>query len=1597
MYQGSKEFPTAIEAVTTALQEWDTRLQKRTNALKQRLSDLQSNNYTSFNGALNELSSLSGDALSKVPYQLGVCIQHATELLDAFKVAKKAYSNLDAGLQKRLSDSVNKVELEVEKFHAAATNDELRQALVFTEGQITELEKEVKDIVDRKVHGMEDAIYAKFEKQIRWPIEDVNKKLSQVNRELEEWIREAGGVVRKAVDKCNVILLKVEDRNGQPTELKKAAQTLQTEGTRLLTAAKEAKEQVEALVPAALGAVKIMNDALKGDLHKVREGILNQTKQYATTLPEQIRKVVEKITDEIATRSGTPDSLLDIIEGVKKYAKQFESKFSASVEKMVTAIVNGAVDQYITWYVGSNQGKFNIAKYNNEPQQREAVKKVIQYYLPGYIRDLITGAALTAGLNDITNVSKIGENFREFSKDINRQISSIKAEDVAQQIEGELERVKVLNASSQSKKEFLQSALEIIVSAVNTFSTNMSQELKLLMETCSIVNLESAMATVKGIGAGIGQSLTTVIIPPAGTSVTTQIYDKITRILTEHIGEDDLTDALVSPKVKADKVKIETGNFANYKTYVIQPVNPTAQGRLPDEINKIQSQGMASLNAIPENTVFTCQLEAVNKHLTEITTLVSGGRKRSFADDGDKGVKILLQDLCKGLGNDKVEHAFTRGLAIIKTKIENILGIGKSDEPNTLKKILKDAGKFYNEVIQKHADDAITDIHGFITEEVTEKIRNIQHNVKDLYYTKISGMFNEMKESVNWEISAIDKEIKSDLYSGVKGFLKGLRGNFEMLGLPSFENRLGALKERQNVDPKNGFNTLSNNLKDYLDPILTYVQNDLTKHLSNSQYPSQLSTIHSAVDTLLSHLSTQKHFDHKVPGMLAELKTSVQALHSTNFGNPAYPVLDAFPKSLVRFVEQLERGYVNRYEGGEDAEEFKKFVNDYPKNDELISYGTNLSKVLLTLMEGLRKDVFDLQNECGKTSGGWRNMNIISSNKLGEFFSNRGYLVSKVKQDGELRNHDECKGEKIKSELLTKKITEGSTSPIIKAWKETNKKENPEEISLFDIADFLREFFRKYYEVCQHIHIDKPTSPSNIYQMLQWLSGLYFNPMYEKVKEQFSGLFDKDTKQLSVVVPDKEKHTKDVTLKPSDLDTPIQQVCLRSQLALTAILGHGHADGRYACDFRTNLDKLSYPSNASSCLDMLVDILKRVCLQTYFLYLQCKNSRFRGGWADCHYGRYVGGSSWNCNEFQCANLECKLSGNQNGNLSAGQRCDQHPICGVKSPLQSFLEDGLPGFLPHSFKTPGCKLTCSLRNHNGIPCKTPMGFSDIGIVASHTQKGAYLLGELKHFCGPDSKLNKLCSYLNCLLRVAPQTLSDMFAFYHRLLRFWGDKKKTSVLKSVAFDEAVRKANFGNKETKLDVTFIHQYDSHSSNTHKNGDLFSLINCNQNSNPVVPCGPYLQPLSLEGCDTFSAEHQSDCHAIVRCKNTHPTLYAYGLTFKSPSTLCGEKSETTKRTCQDFCQVLQKVCHGRSVLADLVINKIPAFLWEIRYKFFYTLVALWSLSLLYLLHIAVVRLDVLRIRSHLRSPASHRIAAQSLLAAARVKALANVKYFSP
>ncbi|CDR71641.1 hypothetical protein, conserved [Babesia bigemina] len=658
---------------------------------------------------------------------------------------------------------------------------------------------------------------------------------------------------------------------------------------------------------------------------------------------------------------------------------------------------------------------------------------------------------------------------------------------------------------------------------------------------------------------------------------------------------------------------------------------------------------------------------------------------------------------------------------------------------------------------------------------------------------------------------------------------------------------------------------------------------------------------------------------------------------------------------------------------------------------------------------------------------------------------------------------------------------DGQTYKLVTEYDEKKDEESKQQHGLLKkLFDHLHD----YYSVRHLSTFSAKTYPTSVYDMLQWLCGLTYNPVHETLSHDgFSALFEKpeDGEAKHHLIDDMPVELEDADsleaypqkITAASLSDALAVVCHYSHDVLTTILGHGHGDGVYACEFNTNNRALMYPSNMDTLLCMICDVVNRLYRQLHFLYNQCQYNTELSGWLDCEYGQGVGGSGWRCNVDQCANQACNQNSgqraNQNGNQRADQRCDQHPKCGVKSPLQSFLEDGLQGFLPHQLKYEKGKVVCSVKDHSGIECITPFGFSSISHRASHRATGQRIVDVLAGYCGNQmSPLTRLCSLFNCVIPTPPKTLGQMFGFYYSLLVDWDDSSKRNAKREAhreaAFNKAVSDADFANPKTTLDMTSLFRSGKHNpstgdqSSTHLTGDLYALVKCNGNpaSDPSHPCGAYLRPLCYDTCAMFSKEHadkylswivyltetfytalqklledcqktcgadskkckigkckkdcetkakplapsskHSDaCKSIVECGYIRPTFFRYGFIHNNVSSLSGVSGDAHKRTCTDFCTLLQLVTKEGNVLYNIVNNTIPNFFWTIRQKFFWTILALWLLSLLYLLHIMVIRLDLLHIKSHLHSPSSHRIAAQSLLAAGRVNKLNRVFYLQP
>ncbi|GBE58629.1 Spectrin repeat superfamily Extracellular matrix-binding protein, putative [Babesia ovata] len=1289
----------------------------------------------------------------------------------------------------------------------------------------------------------------------------------------------------------------------------------------------------------------------------------------------------------------------------------------------------------------------------------------IQVFLDAYKIGNVDGALATASKLD----SELGDAIRNYS-------GTALGGNISTQVKAIAEKVNDVNINTPLK-ELLKATAEKAI-----------QKLHEALKNPVINELGGVTNDVPDVKDGDVRRLNGDISHAVGT-----IQGKLTAI--SKMVKDSSKQATIKGVVEDLDEMIKEGDGEYTLRSVSQKANVKRLTKIYDQLNDLQNNKLKD-----QPKAITKAVEAIQSEIRRLQGLLKGGNS-----DVNDDVILNLQKLEKTIGktengkpiagsiqelHSKISELhtteFTEQLSstssnsitstiqnAIKGVVNVVTGLETMPEDVETKKAEVDElmGKLrhqlytlqgnlnvINEKIDE-ADRALMDAINTVDTVVREEYVQIKQSVDQLRSQLLSAikyaldkitidvriLFTEQKRAdltalqklVEKQSKKVNKIITDDLANGIKCLLWNMNTHHTQLPQIPIQIELNKAAEY---------------LQWYLDPIVKYVDcqhrpNQKTDRGASKKPKSpdddpQVSSVYefyAIISSFLRLLLGSNNFNHKAIEKIYEADVAIRRFTPSKFSSTSSNTLLDIVKSGFRaFVEQLKKVYVSSYSGVTDT-----FNWNGDKNSE------KCAKVCLTVLETLFYDF----NSLSKLFPSKGPDNINSSNNIGGYFSDRGYRVATKAgvQDGELDNSTKTNGTQIN------KLRESQ----IKGLKSGSKK----------LHEFINEICRdlvSYYRVCQYYIPSKPRAPSTVNEMLHWLAGLYYTPMYDKLASKFARYFNVPQengttviKPIEAAVPARRsgRMLRDLTIK--EMSNLFNNITIRPYHILVTIQGHGHADGRYACDFLTNPDDLFYPSDTDQCLDMLVDKCLRLHEQIFFLFKLCYNGPDSSGWRDCWYGQGVGGSAWNCNTMQCPNQ----NGNQKQNQMCNQKCDQSVKCGLKSPLQSFLEDGLPGFLPHKFTKPGCKLECTVSNHKGLPCKTPMGFKDLCQIASRTGTGQSIKDVLDPFCGSrECSLSLICSYFVYLLRRPPQTLGDMFAFYYNILDHWCDEGGQAKHRREAFDDAIKRANFWDPSTELEITKIFSSKVHSrnKNSHLEGELFTLLSCDPKDAPSLPCGQYLQSMSddtrllyskeyadnylswivyitetfydllkklyddcckkcntqgtrchamscVEGCKVNSYyktqqhtsqpqqhNHQNECHSIVKCTNMHPTLYTYGFTFGSPYNLSGDNGLDNKRSCQDFCQALEKVCHGRSVLADLVINKIPAFLWEIRYKFVYTLVSLWSLSLLYLLHIAVVRLDVLRIRSHLKSLSSHRIAAQSLLAAARVKALGNIKYFS-
>ncbi|CDR71792.1 hypothetical protein, conserved [Babesia bigemina] len=1595
----------------------------------------------------------------------------------------------------------------------------------------------VKKHIDSQVSGLVEQLKGLIQK-ILDQLKHINTQLTVYIDSLEKWMKELQRVIDE-VQRTHVNKI-VNKQLGTQNEIRIRNISAEMEESKVNLEKyidEDMRPGLTKLVEQAKLKVTELEGALKRDLKHVRDKVKDEIMRYV----QKARKEFEEIKKNIGEPNNAPgvyynwtklkdgiwkdleaiygegknhvvtnyNGLRQIIDGVKTYAEKFDDKGSDTLEMVVwrwikdilnLEPVKGWLDAYFKYNKGigtssnlrfgniPHKGKDNFdasAKINSAADMHP---KVIEAIMNTLRQDIANAGA------QVTNHMKKAEEQSNSNKKIEIYLSAVEvgikrfADSVQNRLKKEMgvEGIdvgkivaeignKVKNpAAAEYRSHTLDGIVESTIVTLSHTASQVAAQLEKFRNTSNIANLHPAMEKIAHIADILENN-------PGnhGKAIDSALHNAKRNVdaLCKTLNEIPLTELNTSfPDESFSSHEVQLPKLQNYATGI--GANKSGKKKeLEDVLTFIFTKAAdldineTKMNLVKWSTDLITHIDAFTKEIIEV----------------GRGINWNLDNIKNG----NIGYLLTE----IKNNIHNL-------RHTNLINAMQSAYRFIDSDANSLRDTTIAHLNRLVDYEVYSALSTLTTAARRNYVSSIKSLLTAFADKVGQELRELPEEIDADLRIGFKGFMKTLEDGDKSLTVTGKEN-IKKLSELANqfasgYTPEN-FRKLSAGFRKFYLPLDAYVRGEITNvnteenkkknppGRDTNAYVDTFRRVGIALTGLLEHISNENRYDHKVHGLLEDLKTAISAVKPDDFSKPNTPTMDSVAVGLSHFIKELGNVYVSAYDDAKFAGALLD-ESDNPETSKLTDYGRKCAKVFATLLEICNYDMKHIKEECEVR---WRDRQIClksnddDKNDLGAFLKHCGYGVPSMErvQDNELQCKDSMRGKHVYGLFTNDK------SPPTITDEHHIKKCVPKDYnySVLEFAECLMNHLKEYYQVCHYETSTSTKYPSNINQMLTWLSGLPHSTVYDKLYlNGFADLFEKKDKEVensdggitfeiegdgsdgsSIAVSTKDENKLEaypVTITPAGLSDILAAVCSGAHDVLTSVLGHGHAGGRYACDFNTNPDKFSYPADMVTLACWLYDILRRVHHQLYFLYQQCYHNTERNGWAECYYGRYVAGSSWVCNQMQCPDQTCDQKCKQTCNQIHNQIGDQHPSCGLKSPLQSFLEDGLQGFLPHSIKFERGKMECSVKGHFNLPCKTPMGFGNISDMASHTQRGRHIYDALKRLCGDErSPLPKLCGQLSCLLPSAPKTLDDMFGFYYRLLRGWdSDYPRRQQHRETALEGAVKDANFGNEETKLDVTKIFKKNDHASKenmTHLTGDLYALVDCNgmSSSAPSHPCGRYMRPICHDMCGTFTKEnadkylswivyctgsfldllkqlyeecnnncagdrpkcrvskckktcnalespmapgsaHDDSCNSIVNCRFMRPTFYKYGLVLGDCKSL---SAKTTKRTCKDLCMVLKSVTNeeesAHHPLAELVYRTIPNFLFAIRAPFIWTTVALWLLSLLYLLHIMVIRLDLLHIKSHLHSPSSHRIAAQSLLAAARVNKLNRVFYLQP
>ncbi|CDR71932.1 hypothetical protein, conserved [Babesia bigemina] len=1560
---------------------------------------------------------------------------------------KIAIHYLNSSLQLRVKHGVSNVAHEIKRLEQVA--DKESKALEETKEKISATLSTLTTGVDCKIDEQIQAFVRRVKEKVNVILEElnaINKQLTSHVNALYEWIEKADKTLEKTLKKVDDIIKMVdrEDPTKYPKQIGMEIEQVAIQVNMLLSAGNETMDKIRGLVPEAHKQLKLLEDAVMYDLNGVQERLLTEIGNYVKGYVGKIQQEVKKITDPYTGLEGVRQHI------VYEYTEAYKN-FDGVVQQWIVEILehNVSVKDTISEYVriGNVRGKFNdecidTGKRIIKPTAFKQIADVIKQKIKELGVVMENATVDMAHKNDIqANITAVHESIFTFTKLLDQKFETKKPtsrtrESFVAGVGAAIEHAVVDGDVKTLSQSHITPVVTAILDALYTKSNQALTELSSLTgEDNGDDNIGKHLDAAQGVAGEIFAHLGTAI---ESGSLSTYKSGKTKAGISDYYVDKDISEELEKELPQAldergsgtNKVKLTkfTSSFTNARR---DGADNTKKKALVDKINEIQTKMDEALQPIGNYSIYAGDhLREIGNKLNRLCEEI----RQAAGEDNAEGVRKRLKEL--------KERYFLKADDYSTKAKESIRKI--HCDISTLQRSLADGPINKISGLVAFLTKAETDVAKALKEEVHGDIKNAEDKLttsaRKQYVCAIKELFTSFAERVKKDFQSLPNSLDLDLNAGLKGFMGRMATTF----IPNVKP-IDALPNSDSVLATQRESALSQGAA-----ILNTAVNLFVRALrEQKEFMPDLKLIkpvHDALDNLLSGLVTSQCYDHTFSDNLNAFRHAFEGFNPSKFGEPTTVLTQALKEGLNGLTKELGKAYVNRYSG-----------LTYDESDAA-KYGKAFLTLLCIVHEDL--DTFSRQcksNGAWYDKQCCANENR-QGNPFGQFMERCGFDVasSETSKDGELKHPSvNFTGKHIYKKLLEKQFTDAERIKHLQSC-ESNEHKKRNNFDLLDITQCLFHHAEKYNELC-HIPTASSTKvPSSIYDMLIWFCSLPYSAVYPTLlRDTISDLVTDKSKQkpqahdgleFTFIDPASQSLAAYPDNIPySEVVSALAHLCSKSHDILTCIVGYGDAYTTYGSDYCNNSFGFKYPSSGEDCLQMITDLLRRLLHCLRYLHKQCGVTAKLNGWSDCIFGKNVKSAKW----------ECKDHSTDEPNCQANDKVTCQPTCQAKSPLQSYLTDCLYGHLPHQLTSVGCKSTCKScpGGSPGMPCLTPLGFRAF---SGSTRKGTDLCEVLDAFFS-----NDYLSSLFTLAPRPPATLPEHIGFALSLAAALNDRKPVTKPAqesfSDAFEKSIKEATISLHDNPSNYTAAvknaykntQSHDGHSHPPATEADVYTLMfpsTCLRSSDDTLYCAPYLYTLGTDthyylayqhsnlylswtvylpwtfysylrslleafknvSCQEWECsrcmhrgkckkgqhgvDYNCQCRGIIECRGVSSAFHKYGFTFGDPAILSEVEG---KRYCHNFYNQLVNVL--KSNCFAKLFDKCDEFLWIIRQPFTYLVLALWSLSLLYLICVMVGRLDVLHIRSHLRSPSSHKITAQSLLAAAQVGRLAKISYLQP